>query len=161
MDPDKVAAPALQLSMSGSNSEPMASDAASLTTTVPSAFCDCGGTTIMARGTTIAEGTRQCNNCGRPVSMDRVRSVVVAIPGPATTRTASQARMAAAAKHECVGNRRDRVCVLRHAGGRDFLIRGRYSHSMVPGGLLVTSSVTRLISRTSLVMRVEILAIKS
>ena len=36
-----------------------------------------------------------------------------------------------------------------------------YSHSMVPGGLLVTSSVTRLISRTSLVMRVEILAIKS
>ena len=30
-----------------------------------------------------------------------------------------------------------------------------YSHSMVPGGLLVTSSVTRLISLTSLVMRVE------
>ncbi|MEV6823240.1 hypothetical protein AB0M72_31285, partial [Nocardiopsis dassonvillei] len=35
---------------------------------------------------------------------------------------------------------------------------GGYSHSMVPGGLLVTSSVTRLISRTSLVMRLEILA---
>jgi hypothetical protein len=33
-----------------------------------------------------------------------------------------------------------------------------YSHSMVPGGLLVTSSTTRLISRTSLVMRVEIRA---
>ena len=33
-----------------------------------------------------------------------------------------------------------------------------YSHSMVPGGLLVTSSTTRLTSRTSLVMRVEILA---
>lgn len=33
-----------------------------------------------------------------------------------------------------------------------------YSHSMVPGGLLVTSSTTRLISRTSLVIRLEILA---
>ena len=33
-----------------------------------------------------------------------------------------------------------------------------HSHSMVPGGLLVTSSTTRLTSRTSLVMRVEILA---
>jgi hypothetical protein len=33
-----------------------------------------------------------------------------------------------------------------------------YSHSMVPGGLLVTSRVTRLTSGTSLVMRVEILA---
>lgn len=31
-----------------------------------------------------------------------------------------------------------------------------YSHSMVPGGLLVTSSTTRLTSGTSLVMRVEI-----
>jgi hypothetical protein len=30
-----------------------------------------------------------------------------------------------------------------------------YSHSIVPGGLLVTSTVTRLISRTSLVIRVE------
>lgn len=33
-----------------------------------------------------------------------------------------------------------------------------YSHSMVPGGLLVTSRTTRLTSATSLVMRVEILA---
>ena len=33
-----------------------------------------------------------------------------------------------------------------------------YSHSMVPGGLLVMSSVTRLTSGTSLVMRVEIAA---
>ncbi len=33
-----------------------------------------------------------------------------------------------------------------------------HSHSMVPGGLLVTSSTTRLTSVTSLVMRVEILA---
>ena len=32
-----------------------------------------------------------------------------------------------------------------------------HSHSMVPGGLLVTSSTTRLTSVTSLVMRVEIL----
>ena len=31
-----------------------------------------------------------------------------------------------------------------------------YSHSMVPGGLDVTSSTTRFTSRTSLVMRVEI-----
>ena len=31
----------------------------------------------------------------------------------------------------------------------------RYSHSMVPGGLLVTSSTTRLTSATSLVIRVE------
>ena len=30
-----------------------------------------------------------------------------------------------------------------------------HSHSMVPGGLLVMSSTTRLTSRTSLVMRVE------
>jgi hypothetical protein len=34
----------------------------------------------------------------------------------------------------------------------------RYSHSMVPGGLLVMSSTTRLTSRTSLVIRVEIRA---
>ena len=33
-----------------------------------------------------------------------------------------------------------------------------YSHSMVAGGLLVTSSTTRLISRTSLVMRLEMRA---
>ena len=33
-----------------------------------------------------------------------------------------------------------------------------HSHSMVPGGLLVTSRTTRLTSRTSLVIRVEILA---
>ena len=31
----------------------------------------------------------------------------------------------------------------------------RYSHSIVPGGLLVTSSTTRLICGTSLVIRVE------
>ena len=37
----------------------------------------------------------------------------------------------------------------------------RYSHSMVPGGLLVTSIATRLISRTSLVIRVEIVSITS
>ena len=34
----------------------------------------------------------------------------------------------------------------------------RYSHSMVPGGLLVTSSTTRLTSGTSLVMRLEMCA---
>jgi hypothetical protein len=34
-------------------------------------------------------------------------------------------------------------------------LQGYYSHSMVPGGLLVTSRTTRLTSRTSLVMRVE------
>jgi hypothetical protein len=33
-----------------------------------------------------------------------------------------------------------------------------HSHSIVPGGLLVTSRVTRLISRTSLVIRVEMRA---
>ena len=37
-------------------------------------------------------------------------------------------------------------------------IARRYSHSMVPGGLLVTSRTTRLTSLTSLVIRVEILA---
>ena len=31
-----------------------------------------------------------------------------------------------------------------------------YSHSIVPGGLEVTSGVTRLVSRTSLVIRVEL-----
>ena len=35
------------------------------------------------------------------------------------------------------------------------LSRSCYSHSMVPGGLLVMSSTTRLTSDTSLVMRVE------
>ena len=33
--------------------------------------------------------------------------------------------------------------------------RAAHSHSMVPGGFEVTSSTTRLTSRTSLVMRVE------
>ena len=33
-----------------------------------------------------------------------------------------------------------------------------HSHSMVPGGFDVTSSTTRLTSRTSLVMRVEMVA---
>src|SRR5665811_2073551 len=33
-----------------------------------------------------------------------------------------------------------------------------YSHSIVPGGLLVTSSTTRLTSATSLVMRLEMCA---
>lgn len=36
-----------------------------------------------------------------------------------------------------------------------------YSHSMVPGGLLVTSSTTRFTPSTSLVMRLEILASRS
>src|SRR3954454_5453085 len=36
------------------------------------------------------------------------------------------------------------------------VIRQVYSHSMVPGGLDVTSRTTRFTSRTSLVMRVEI-----
>ena len=36
--------------------------------------------------------------------------------------------------------------------------RGAYSHSMVPGGLDVTSRTTRFTSRTSLVMRVEMRA---
>ncbi|BDZ41103.1 hypothetical protein GCM10025865_04020 [Paraoerskovia sediminicola] len=35
------------------------------------------------------------------------------------------------------------------------LLARRHSHSMVPGGLLVTSSTTRFTSLTSLVMRVE------
>ena len=35
------------------------------------------------------------------------------------------------------------------------LRRDRYSHSIVPGGLLVTSRTTRLTSATSLVIRVE------
>ena len=45
-----------------------------------------------------------------------------------------------------------------HLGVR---LKGFYSHSMVPGGLLVTSRTTRLTSRTSLVMRVEMRAIRS
>ena len=47
------------------------------------------------------------------------------------------------------------------AGGSERAGGGAYSHSMVPGGLLVTSRTTRLISRTSLVMRVLIRAITS
>jgi len=48
---------------------------------------------------------------------------------------------------------------LLNLGGDDHWSVSRplsYSHSMVPGGLLVTSSTTRFTSRTSLVMRVEI-----
>jgi len=44
---------------------------------------------------------------------------------------------------------------------RSLLRRLLYSHSMVPGGLLVTSSTTRFTSRTSFVMRVEMRAITS
>ncbi len=36
-----------------------------------------------------------------------------------------------------------------------------YSHSMVPGGLLVTSSTTRLTPSTSFVIRLEIRASRS
>jgi hypothetical protein len=45
--------------------------------------------------------------------------------------------------------------------GRGGAVKGKgacYSHSMVAGGLLVTSRTTRLISGTSLVIRVEIRA---
>ena len=45
----------------------------------------------------------------------------------------------------------------RPLSGPSMSARGRnYSHSMVPGGLLVTSSTTRFTSGTSLVIRVEI-----
>ena len=47
--------------------------------------------------------------------------------------------------------------VATKAGARDPRQRREtYSHSMVPGGLLVMSSTTRLTSATSLVIRVEI-----
>ena len=42
------------------------------------------------------------------------------------------------------------------AHGRVTPVRPRHSHSIVPGGLLVMSSTTRLTSGTSLVIRVEI-----
>lgn len=45
---------------------------------------------------------------------------------------------------------------VRLTAARAHFRRGGYSHSMVPGGLLVMSSTTRLTSGTSLVMRVEI-----
>ena len=43
------------------------------------------------------------------------------------------------------------------AGGTDLYVLN-YSHSIVPGGLLVTSSTTRFTSRTSFVIRVEIVS---
>ena len=43
----------------------------------------------------------------------------------------------------------------RRGVGSCGLAAAAYSHSMVPGGLLVMSSTTRLTSGTSLVMRVE------
>lgn len=46
--------------------------------------------------------------------------------------------------------------LVRLTAARAHFRRGGYSHSMVPGGLLVMSSTTRLTSGTSLVMRVEI-----
>jgi hypothetical protein len=44
---------------------------------------------------------------------------------------------------------------------RALIARADHSHSMVPGGLLVTSSTTRLTARTSLVIRVEMVAMTS
>ena len=44
---------------------------------------------------------------------------------------------------------------LAHRGHRLLIRARRHSHSMVPGGFDVTSSVTRLTSATSLVIRVE------
>jgi hypothetical protein len=46
----------------------------------------------------------------------------------------------------------------RSACGDPGRCRSDYSHSIVPGGLLVTSSTTRLISGTSLVIRPEMRA---
>ena len=51
------------------------------------------------------------------------------------------------------------------SGGRDWMRSrsrlSRYSHSMVPGGLLVMSSTTRLTSRISLIMREAICSSRS
>ena len=55
----------------------------------------------------------------------------------------------------------DRLTLTGRRDGRGLVYRAGtepHSHSMVPGGLLVTSRVTRLTSGTSLVIRVEILA---
>ncbi len=64
--------------------------------------------------------------------------------------------------HECA-DRSTRSWVRGRRTGTD--VRSQrvwdYSHSMVPGGLDVTSRTTRLISSTSLVMRLEILASNS
>ena len=55
----------------------------------------------------------------------------------------------------------DLHCFVRDLPQR-YAIRGRHhSHSIVPGGLLVTSRTTRLISGTSLTMRLDIRAIVS
>jgi hypothetical protein len=50
--------------------------------------------------------------------------------------------------------------VARDEHHRTFGLKG-YSHSMVPGGLLVMSSTTRFTSGTSLVIRLEIRASRS
>src|SRR4029079_14616783 len=50
---------------------------------------------------------------------------------------------------------------IRQRPHTSFVLQRTYSHSMVAGGLLLTSSTTRLIPRTSLVMRLEIRATRS
>jgi hypothetical protein len=63
---------------------------------------------------------------------------------------------ALAFRAECAASR---TFAVECAASRTFAALGpprrSYSHSMVPGGLLVMSSTTRLTSATSLVMRVE------
>ncbi len=89
-------------------------------------------------------------------------------PGPATgRRSAPGARAARRTGRPRTGRRRARTAwrarlLLRTASCvASSVDPAGHSHSMVPGGLLVTSTATRLISRTSLVIRVEMVSITS
>jgi len=67
---------------------------------------------------------------------------------PARHRRAGSPRL-------CIPLRRPGVSRKKPHSRRPYSTRDAYSHSMVPGGLLVTSSTTRFTSGTSLVIRVE------
>jgi hypothetical protein len=85
----------------------------------------------------------ECGIGARPIS-------VVCVAAVADNRSPRMVR-SLGRDPACVPRTRN-LAIFRRAG----LAGARYSHSMVPGGLLVTSRVTRLTSRTSFVIRVEI-----
>src|SRR5699024_4759149 len=79
-----------------------------------------------------------------------------AVSGAAVHELLEQRRRLVLPAAETVRRRQDDGGGVPAAGSRRSRTAARHSHSMVPGGLLVTSRTTRFTSGTSLVMRVEI-----
>src|SRR5262249_20211125 len=112
-----------------------------------------------------SEGQRRCPGRryqrGRPPGWTQPSPALRATPAderqPSSTVLARVRGGVRARDNEPVD--RDRQQGTEHAAGYDG--GERYSHSIVPGGLLVTSSTTRFTSGTSLVIRVEMRAMRS